>query len=324
VKAFVTGATGFVGSHLADVLVALGVEVVALARRPATAEALAQRGIAPAQGSLEDEAALRAALEGADIVYHVAGLTSGSEAELFEVNEAGTARLLSLAESAAGGAAPRFVHVSSAAALGPSPRGVRLAEDAVARPITRYGRSKLAGEQRVTASSLAWTIVRPPAVYGPRDREFLNLFRTVRTGIAPLFGSGTQELSLVFVVDLARAIARAGLEPSAAGQVLHVAHSEVVLSRDVARAAAAAVGKRPLLVPLPGMIAGPLVTLAGAMARAAGIRTVLGSDKVAELLAPSWLLDTTRAEGLLGWRAETDLVTGMRRTAAWYRESGWL
>lgn len=322
-KAFVTGATGFVGGHLVETLAARGDTVLALARRPETHADLTARGATPVPGSLDHLDTLGPALAGVDVVYHLAGLTAArDEAEFLAVNEGGTRGLIETLARVA--PAARFVYVSSQAALGPSPRGTPLGEDAACRPVTAYGRSKLAGEQATRAGALAWTIVRPSAVYGPRDREFLRLFEIVRWGVAPVFGDGTQELSMVFAPELAGAIAEAGTRPGAAGEVIHLAHREVVHSREVALAAGLALGRSPFVLPVPGVVAAPIVSLIGRAAAAAGRRTVVNAEKMAEFLAPSWLLDTGKAERVLGWTATVALDEGMRRTAAWYREHGWL
>ncbi len=322
-KAFVTGATGFVGGHLAEVLKARGDTVIALARRPDAARALVERGILAVSGSLEDAGALRDALAGADVVYHVAGLVAArNAAEFHAVNEAGTVRLLAAAREVCPGT--RFVYVSSQAAVGPSPVGTSLDEAAECRPVTAYGRSKLAGERAVMAGPLAWSVVRPPSVYGPRDREFLKLFRVARWGLAPVFGTGAQELSLIHVEDLVRAIAVAGTHPAAERHLFHAAHAEVVLSRDVARAAGRALGGDPIVLPVPGLLATPVVAAIGWAAAAAGRPSVLNADKMAEFLAPSWRLDVTKAHRLLAWRAETALAEGFARTVSWYRAHGWL
>ena len=323
-KALVTGATGFVGSHVCDVLAARGDTVVVLARDAARAAPLARLGARVALGTLEDDAALAAAVAGVDVVYHLAGLTAAvSEAAYLQVNEHGTRRLAQAVRAAS--PAPRFVYVSTQAVLGPSAPGQALDEDAPCRPLTAYGRSKLAGEAVVRATEgLAWTIVRPPAVYGPRDREFLKLFQLVRTGLAPVFGWGLQQLSLVYAPDLADAIVRAGTTPAAVRQTYHAAHPEVVTTRELAMAVGRAVGRTPLIIPVPGAVATPLVSVIGRIAAARGRLSTLNADKMAEFLAPAWVVSSAKAERELGWRAGHGLAEGLRLTAAWYREAGWL
>jgi nucleoside-diphosphate-sugar epimerase len=327
VKVFVTGATGFVGSELAAALVERGDEVVCLARRPERAAYVASRGARVALGSLEDAASLAAALGGVEVVYHVAGLTAAaSEREFLEVNAEGTRRLIRAASDAAPGLR-RFVYVSSIAAVGPAPPGSRLTEESPCRPVTAYGRSKLAGEAVVRGSAaLRWTIVRPGVVYGPRDRELLRMFRIARFGFAPVFGPGRQEVSLVHVGDLARAIRLAGAEPRALGQTYHIAHPAALSQRELAGAIGRAVrpGRTPLVVPVPAAIAAPIVRVIGAVAAATGRRSVVSGDKLAEFLAPSFATSVEKAGRDLGWRAQIEPEAGLAATAAWYRTEGWL
>ena len=324
-RALVTGATGFVGGHVVEALAARGDPVTVLARSAERAEPLARHGVTVALGTLEDAPALAAAVRGVDVVFHLAGLTAAATpADYQRVNADGTRRLLEAAAAAAP-TPPRVVYVSTQAVLGPSAPGARLAEDAPCRPLTGYGRSKLAGEEAVrSATGVAWTIVRPSAVYGPRDREFLAMFRLAAFGLAPVFGSGSQQLSLVYGPDLADAIVRAGTVPAAAGRTYHVAHPEAVTTRELVLAIGRAVGRRPLVVPIPGAVATPLVAAIGALAAARGRPSVLNRDKMAEFLAPSWLLAVGAAERDLGWRAALDIAEGTRRTAEWYRREGWL
>ncbi|MFI5207897.1 MAG: NAD-dependent epimerase/dehydratase family protein [Gemmatimonadales bacterium] len=323
-KTFVTGATGFVGSHVARALAARGDVVLALARRPDQHAALRELGATPVNGSLENERSLVAALEGVEVVYHSAGLVAAKdEAEFFAVNDAGTRRLLDAVRRAAPDI-KRFVYVSSQAALGPSPRGAALAEDAECRPVTAYGRSKLAGELTVRGAHLPWSVVRPSIVYGPRDREFLRLFKIVRRGIAPVIGTGRQQLSLIYVEDLVRVLLLAGTRTEALGQILHAAHPETVLSRDIVRAAGQAVGRSPFIIPVPGFLAAPVVWAVSRVGRLKGRRSALNVDKLPELLAPAFIVSVAKAERLLGWKAEHDVVGGMALTAEWYKKEGWL
>ena len=323
-KALVTGATGFVGSHLLEALVKRGDTVIALARRPDQHDALKAIGATPVPGSLENDRALANALSGVDTVYHVAGATTArNEAEFFATNEGGTRRLLEAARAAAPNLR-RFVYVSTQAALGPSPRDAALTEDAQCRPLTPYGRSKLAGELAVRGSVLPWSVVRPPAVYGPRDKEFLKLFRLAKRGLAPVFGAGTQQLSLVSVIDLVDALVLAGTHDAATRQIFHAAHPEIVLSRDVSRAAGAAIGTSPVLIPVPGFVAAAIAGVVGRVASMMGQSTIISSERVAEFLAPSWLMNVSKAQRLLGWTAKISMQDGMRATGSWYREHGWI
>jgi len=327
VKVFVTGATGFVGSHLAAALVERGDDVVCLARRPEQAAFLASCGARAALGSLEDAPSLAAALANVEVVYHVAGLTSApSEREFLEVNVEGTRRLMSAAAATAPGVR-RFVYVSTLAAVGPARRGGRLTEDSPCRPVTAYGRSKLAGEVVVRGSpALPWTIVRPGVVYGPRDRELLRMFRIARLGFVPVFGLGRQGVSLVHVADLVRAILLAGAEPRAVTQTYHIAHPTALSQRDLARAIGRAVlgGRSPVVVPVPAVVAAPIVRVIGRAAAATGRRSVVSGDKLAEFLAPSFATSVAKAERELGWRAAIEPEAGFSSTAAWYRTEGWL
>ena len=316
----VTGATGFVGSHVANALLARGDRVRALARSPAPG--LAEAGAEVVPGTLDDSAALERLVEGAEVVHHVAGaIAARSESDFMRVNAEGTARL---AEAARAAGVRRFVYVSSIAASGPSARGRPLDDAGPARPVTPYGRSKQAGEEATARSGVPFTIVRPPLVYGPRDKALLLLFRLARRGLVPLLGDGAQELSLIFAADLARALLAAAASPAAAGRTYHAAHPEVVTQRELVHSIGRVTGAtvRTLTVPTPVVRA--FLVLSGAAARVAGRATFLEPSKAAELMAAAW----TCASGALardtGWRAEVDLTPGLEETARWYREADWL
>src|SRR6185295_7011626 len=176
-------------------------------------------------GDLHDRDALRRAVEGQDLVHHVAGVIAARrEADFMVANRDGTRNVVQAAEAAEVG---RLVFVSSMAAAGPTIKGRPLRGDELPRPVTGYGRSKLAAEQVVTASRLAWTIVRPPIVYGPRDPEVLKIFRLARLGLAPVLGDGTQELSAVHGADLADALVAAGTSAAALRGTYYACHPEV-------------------------------------------------------------------------------------------------
>lgn len=323
-KALVTGATGFVGSHLVDHLLTCGDEVTVLARSPARAAGLAARGVRVVEGDLHDLAALREAARGQDVVYHVAALVGApTEAELLRANREGTMHLVRAVEEVAPSA--RFVLVSSLAAAGPSSRGRPRTHDEPPAPVTMYGRSKLASEEIVRASHLEWVIARPPAVYGPRDRDnFLALFKLAPLGLCPVFGDGTQELSMVHVEDLATGLRATAITGGIARRSYFVNHPEVVTSGDILRIIAGLRGRRVRLLPLPRPVATAALTVASRWAQVRGEKTILHADKVNEFYQPAWTGDPTPLVIDTGWSATFDLETGLAVTERWYREQGWL
>jgi len=322
VKAFVTGGTGFVGAHLVRALLERGEEVGCLVRSPAKAQALGWRNVRIVRGDLDDARALAEGCAGADVVFHVAGRISARELQEFvEANRDGTANVL---EAASLQPPQRFVLVSSLAAGGPTTPGQPIEEARRPAPVTPYGQSKLAAEILVRAMPFPWTIVRPPTVYGEWDREVLKVFKLARRGLVPVFGDGSQELSVIYAGDLAGALVAAATSPGAARQVYYAAHPAITTSRQLVRAVGRAVGREPRIVPLPAPVARAMLWAIGSLAHLVGRATVLSADKADEFLAPAW---TCRPDALMrdtGWRAATDLDAGLRRTAEWYRAEGWL
>jgi nucleoside-diphosphate-sugar epimerase len=257
-------------------------------------------------------------------VYHVAGkIAARNAAEFMGTNRDGTANVL---EAARDGGARRLLFVSSLAVAGPTTPGHPIDENRPPTPVTDYGRSKLAAEVLVRAMPFAWTIVRPPVVYGEWDRGTLKIFQLARRGVVPVFGDGSQELSVIHAEDLARSLIAAATSPAAVGRVYFAAHPTTTTSRELVRAAGRALGRAraPRIVPVSPLVARGVLWVVGTLAYMAGRATLLSADKGNEYLAPAW---TCRSDALTrdtGWRAEIDLETGLRRAAQWYREVGWL
>jgi nucleoside-diphosphate-sugar epimerase len=322
VSVFVTGGTGFIGRHLVQALVQRGVEVAALVRSPDKAAYLRELQVREVPGDLDDEAALCAGCAGRQVIYHVAGaIKARDEAGFRRANEEGTARLVRAAEAAG---SPRFVLVSSMAAGGPAEPGRPLRGDEPPAPVTAYGRSKLGAEAVVRASRLPWTILRPPLVYGPHDSEFLPVFKAARRGFGVVFGDGEQELSGVYGPDLVEALLASAEVQASIGRLYYPCHTERFSSRRLVLAAGRALGRDPRILAVPAGIARPALQLTGALARLAGRSTVLNGDKANEFLARAWTGDPSALTRDTGWAAKHDLSQGMRLTASWYREAGWV
>ncbi len=315
---------------MVEALLDRGDEVACLVRKPGRAAALFGDRVRVVLGDLEDESALKEGCSGADVVFHLAGLTVAKRtADFFRVNRDGTRRLVKAAQEAFPRPG-RLLYVSSLAASGPSTPGRPAVEGDPPHPVSFYGKSKLAGEQEVQGSDLPWTIVRPPTVYGARDRGLLRIFRLARRGVLPLVGKPNQELSFVYARDLAAAIIAATGE-QCEGKIYFASHPEVVsLVRAAAaiyRAVLAARGRplrQPLILRPPAAVARAAFSLIGWSSALVGKATVLSADKARELLAEAWACSPAALERDTGWRAQVDLETGLEHTARWYWEHGWL
>jgi nucleoside-diphosphate-sugar epimerase len=321
----VTGATGFVGRHVADELSSAGHSVRCLVRASTDPSDLVRAGHRIVRGEVLDQASLAAAADGAEAVVHVAGLVSArSFREMRRVNVEGVARI---AGEAARVRARRFVLISSLAAAGPSRDGRAVREGDPPRPVSRYGLSKLLGERaaaRALGPAVPLTVIRPPAVYGPYDRGIHGFFDAAARGIRLRVGSRPRRVSIVHGEDLARAVRLALDAAAAAGSTYFVANAESYEVDELIARIAAAVGGRTLAVRLPDAVVRAAGALAEEVARWRGAVPLFSRDKAREFLATGWVCDASRAAADLGWRPRWSLDEGLAQTAAWYRERGWI
>jgi dihydroflavonol-4-reductase len=325
-KILLTGASGFVGSHILDSLHRRGLDT-ALLLRPASNKRFITSllpNVEVRPGSIGDPASLGQAMSGITHVIHCAGATKAARvAGFYEVNQAGTRNVVSAVNGQAG-QVQRLVHISSLAAAGPALSENPAHEEDEPRPVSEYGKSKLAGELEVRNQCRAeYVILRPPAVYGPRDEEFLRLFRAVKSHLLPKPG-GAQALSMVFVKDLAEAVVTCLTHASAAGKTYFVAAREVVTARTMAKEIAAQMNTWTLPLPLPTPLLWPICLAQELASRLTGKPNVLSLQKYAELRAPGWVCDPRRLEREIGCTCATTLKSGIAETLSWYREHNWL
>ena len=322
----VTGATGFVGAHVVEALSRTGVSIRAAVRKSSKLDFLRQFDVEIVTAGLEDEAAMREAVAGSDVVVHLAAATRASSAEEFARANARGTRVVVDSVLHAVPAPRKLVYLSSLAAAGPAVNGRPVQPDDEPRPLTVYGRTKLEGEricQSIAGGGCGVVILRAPAVYGPRDRDVYEFFRMARFGIMPVPTGGARPIQMVHVHDLARAVALAATVDAPTG-VYHVAEPRAYLWPDIGRMVGRAVGRDVRFVRIPAtafLVAGAVSEFAGA---ATGRAVLFNRDKARELLAPGWLCETDAARNRFGFTAEIDLERGLAETAEWYRANGWL
>jgi len=325
-KILLTGASGFVGSHILDSLRRRGL-ATALLLRPTSNQRFIASHLPEAElrpGSIGDPESLQQAMAGITHVIHCAGATkAGRVSGFYEVNQAGTRNVVS-AVNGQGGQVQRVVHISSLAAAGPALPERPMREEDAPRPVSEYGKSKLAGELEVRNHCRAeYVILRPPAVYGPRDAEFLRLFRAIKHHLLPKL-SGGQALSMVFVRDLAEAAVTCLTHPAAAGKTYFVAARQVLTARAMAEEIAAQMNVWTAPLPLPTALLWPICLAQELMTRLTGKANVLSLQKFAELRAPGWVCDPARLERETGCACPTILKRGVAETLTWYRQQNWL
>jgi len=324
-KIAVTGATGFIGSHLVDALVCRGHDVTCLARSPEKARGLAHLSVRVVYGSMDSAQSLASLVDRQDAVIHAAGLTKAQTPEEYiRVNVGGTENLLS-ALAGADGRLRHFVYFSSAETMGPSNNGRSLTEAEAFRPYSAYGKSKVMAEERLVGLSqrIPVTIVRPPAVYGPRDRDFAILFRMISRGIFPIV-SPSPAFSVVYVKNLVAGICQAIERPQGIGLRSYFFTDGPAISwQDFGETVARALGRRPLRLNVPLAVVRAIGALMGVLSSITGKTSILSRDKIHEMTG-SWVFSDQRARQELDYQPAFSTEQGIAETAAWYRNEGWL
>ncbi|MEI6847126.1 MAG: NAD-dependent epimerase/dehydratase family protein [Chlorobiaceae bacterium] len=324
----VTGSNGFIGTRLLNYLGVEGTRVKVFCRSESM-EVECSGKVEVVRGSFSDMEALGRAVQGIDRIIHLAGVTKAFNETGFEAGNVMPVKNLLAAVKANNPSLKRFIFVSSLTAAGPAVEGrIGVSECDTPRPVSAYGRSKLRAELLCMKSAgvIPVTIVRPPAVYGPGDRDILQVFQMLAKGVLVLPGSGgKQRFSMIYVDDLLRGIMMAARSDKAIGQTYYITSKQSWSWDEVIAAAKPILGFQKLYrvsLPLPLVsFVGTLMGVAGALT---GKPALINRDKANELAQNYWVCSPERAEIDLGFTAITSLDEGIARTIEWYWQKGWM
>lgn len=319
--ALVTGATGFIGSNLVRELLKRGYKVTCLSRKTSDLSCLEDLDVSIVFGDCTDKASLLQLPLNFSYVFHLAGLTKAKrEEDFFAANANGTENLLDcLSQNAQ--VVKRFLYMSSLAAAGPSRDGTPLYETADPRPVSVYGASKLKGELATLAykDKMPVSIIRPPAVYGPRDRDFFLFFKMVRRGFYPYWGKCYY--SLVYVDDLVSGLIMAAESHEAEGKIYFLSDGSIYSNDDIVNEIMLVMDTRALRMKIPAFV---MKLIANVSEKLAEGSTIINPDKLRELKHSHWTCNSKKAENELGFIPRVKLKEGIKWTADWYRIHKWL
>jgi len=324
--ALVTGANGFIGSHLCERLLQQGYHVRALVRTTSNLQFIENLDVELVYGELIKPESLSPILENVDYVYHPGGLVRARNEKAFmQVNRIGTRNLLQAVENIRPNL-KRFVHISSQAAAGPSDSVKPITEDYPPAPVSAYGRSKLASEVEVMSfkDKFPITIIRPSVVYGPRDSDVYKFFRLARRGINLRLGMARMYVSLINVTDLVACILAAAQSEKAVGEVFFVANPESYEYTSIMHMIADIMDRNIIDLVVPVWVAKCFAGIIEYVSQVLRKSAPLNKDKLAELSRNFWLCSPEKAKNILGWNPVIPVEEGFRQTWQWYLEKKWL
>lgn len=325
--ALITGASGFVGGHLAQSLASQKTQVKLLVRKTSRLPFAPTPEMELCHGDVTDLPSLEAAMKGVQTVYHLAGLLRGVDLSAYEkVNAEGTRNVC---EAAVKAGVRRLIYVSSLSAAGPSPLGGEIDETAPCRPVSFYGLTKRQGEEIVLGyqDRLETVILRPGAVYGPRETDIFEYFKMVQSGLVVNGGDGGQRVSFIYVGDLVEIIERAARDPRAKGQIYFISDGQSLSWNEFSARVGRALKKSFKTFNVPLGIVKMLASLGDASARWFGksfLPPIVSRDKLKEGEAPGWVCSNRKVREELGFAPKVGIDEGIAKAIEFYRAAGWL
>ena len=324
-RVLITGATGFIGSHLAEHLHQKGHTLKCLIRKTSNLSYLEGLPIEFIYGDLFTQNILCEAVKDVDYIYHVAGITKArTKPEYFRGNQLATKNLLDAVRTVKPNL-KRFVHVSSQAAAGPSVNGT-IDETTPFHPITTYGISKMEAERECIRcmENIPITIVRPPAVYGPRDKDIFEFFNTMNKGLQPMIGFNYKQVSLIHVKDLVDGIILAGESAAGVGQTYFISSAKFYDWKEVGEITSRILGKKVFRLRIPEFLVFMIAGIAEAYSIISRQAVLLNWEKAMDIVQDDWTCSVEKARKDLGFKESFTIETGIRNTVDWYKEHGWL
>jgi len=327
-RVLITGASGFVGYHLIAAALDSNLEVFAAVRPSSDIQHLKEFDIQYTSLNFNDVTALQKELEEKKYSYiiHASGTTKAKNKEEYNKVNAGYTKNLALAAINADIQLEKFVFVSSLAAMGPlTDLNARIEDHSVAHPVTNYGESKLLAEQYLSEiKGLPLIVIRPTAVYGPREKDIFILLQTINKGLEPHIGKFRQQISFIYVKDLAKIIIKS-LFSDVTNRQYNVSDGDIYDRYALAEGVKKALkNKRTLKFHLPVSAVSALAALMERLYRNSSASPALNKEKMNELTAINWACNIDGAVAELGFHPEYKLESGLAETIGWYKENKWL
>lgn len=322
--ALITGASGFVGSHLAEALALQGVKVKLLVRPTSRLPFKVSKNMELCYGDVTDLESVRKAARGVKVIYHLAGILRGSNKKRLEdVNAEGTRNVCRAAEEVKG--LKRLLCVSSLSAAGPARGKGPIQETDPCRPACLYGETKLKGEEIALSyrKKFPVTVLRPGAVYGPRETDIFAYFKMVRQGLV-LIPSIHQEVGFIHVADLIFAILKAAHSPRSVGQTYFVSDGKGTSWEQIAAAIGRSLGRKYFTIKVPMGIVKMVAGLGEVAEKVTGKASMVNLDKIQEAYFPSWVCGIKKIQRHLGFKPRYDIVRGVENATRFYVSKGWL
>lgn len=324
--AVVTGGTGFVGSHLVDLLLKEGFAVKCIVRKTSNLRWLKDKNVEIYDSGLFNKDELKKILKDANYLYHIAGVVKAKKEEGYFKGNVETTRNLLEALAEVNTNIERVIVMSSLTACGPAKKDEPCTEESTPHPITTYGRSKVAEEKLVKEfmDRLKITIIRAPAVYGERDTEIYLVFKTYKAGLMTFIGFDKKELSIIHVADLIKGIYLASMSNKAAGEIYFISSEKFYNWDIIGDVIGEAMGKKALKIRLPHFLVFTVAAVAQFFAMFSSKPATFNLEKARDFVQKYWTCDVSKAVRDFGYHQEVSLEDGMKRTIEWYRREKWL